>query len=118
MGENLYASMGYMPNLKKKSVAYKGINGWYDEIDDWSFATSSRIRGVTGHFTQVRALAACARAAGYTHPRARARLRAPTLLLIAHHRRVMMPSDSDVHARTSRARVDAASRVRAVAAAP
>ena len=117
MGENLYASMGYMPNLKKKSVAYKGINGWYDEIDDWSFATSSRIRGVTGHFTQVRALAACARAAGHIHPRARAHLRAPTLLLIAHPR-LMMPSDSDVHALTSRARVDAASRVRAVATAP
>ena len=75
MGENLYASMGYMPNLKKKSVAYKGINGWYDEIDDWSFATSSRIRGVTGHFTQVRALAPCARAAGCTSARALASVR-------------------------------------------
>lgn len=115
MGENLAASMGYMPNLNKKSVVKKGINGWYDEIDDWSFATSSRIRGVTGHFTQVRALAARARAAGHIHPRARAHLRAPTLLPIAP-RRVMMPSD--VHALTSRARVDAASRVRAVAAAP
>jgi len=30
-----------------------GIAGWYDEIKDWSFASSASTGGVTGHFTQM-----------------------------------------------------------------
>ena len=53
-GENLGASMGNMGgSWKAFKAAKQSMKGWYGEIKNWNFGSSSSNGGVTGHFTQM-----------------------------------------------------------------